>query len=103
MVAVGPCFLTKKTSTPLETICNTFRGGQIRTDKYDGKPIYWVEEEVEVEWQKTTSRTQAESSEYQVAASLSDAMADANEPLGLDMKAIASGLLQYFVCFLFGV
>lgn len=66
----------------------------IRTDKYDGKPIYWVEEEVEVEWQKTTSRTQAKSSEYQVAASLGDAMADANEPLHLDMKAIASGLLQ---------
>ena len=68
----------------------------LRKDKYDGKPIYWVEEEIEVEYSKTASRSQTESSSYQVAGSLADAMADASEGVSLNMQAVAGGKLTGF-------
>ena len=65
----------------------------LRKDKYDGKPIFWVEEEIEVEYTKTASRSQAESSSYQVAGCLADAMADASQGVSLSMQAVAGGQL----------
>ena len=62
-----------------------------RHDKYEGKPIYWVEEEVEVEWMKTTNRSKTEEGQFEVAGSIADAMADASETLQLEMKALPEG------------
>lgn len=64
---------------------------KIRHDRYEGKPLYWVEEEVEVEYEKVASRTRSEQGEYQVSADLADAMAASDEALQLDMAAIGGG------------
>lgn len=37
-------------------------------DKYESKMKFWVEEDVEVEWQKSQSRRERESMEYDVDA-----------------------------------
>lgn len=64
---------------------------KIRHDRYEGKPLYWVEEEVEVEYEKVASRTRSEHAEYQVSGELADVMANADDALQLDMAAIAGG------------
>lgn len=66
----------------------------VRNDKYEGKPIYWIEEEIELEWNKTSSRSHAESGEYQVSGNIADAMADSMEALRPDVKSIAGGKLD---------
>ena len=71
----------------------SFKFCLFRTDKYEGKPIYWVEEDIEVEFTKTASRSQAESSSYQVAGSLADVMADASHGVSLSMQDVAGGKL----------
>lgn len=72
------CCLVKKTYEP-------------RNDKYEGKPIFWVEEEIEAEWSKKTARRRTETGEYQVAGSLCDAMADADIPMTVDMDEVGQG------------
>ena len=62
-----------------------------RNDKYEGKPIYWVEEEIEAEWSKTTARKRTETGEYQVTGSLGDALADADIPMTVDMDEVGQG------------
>lgn len=59
----------------------------VRNDKYEGKPIYWIEEEIELEWQKTSSRSHAESAEYQVSGNIADSMADSMEGLRPDVQS----------------
>ena len=69
-----------------------FQPSPPRHDKYEGKPIYWIEEEIEVEWSKTTGRSRTETGEYQVeGGSLGDAMADAAMPVTVDMTDLAQG------------
>ena len=63
----------------------------MRNDKYEGKPLYWVEEEIEAEWVKSTKRSQTETGEYQTTGSLSAAMAEASAPVTLDMQSVAGG------------
>lgn len=76
----------------LNTIQVLFQPSPPRHDKYEGKPIYWIEEEIEVEWPKTTSRSRTETGEYQVeGGSLGDAMADAAMPVTVDMTDLAQG------------
>lgn len=50
-----------------------------------------MEEEVEVEWMKTTNRSKTEEGQFEVAGSIADAMADASETLQLEMKALPEG------------
>lgn len=65
---------------------------QPRHDRYEGKPLYWIEEEVEIEWEKVASRSRAEQSEYQVAASAEDVLTSSLDTLQVDMKMVAGGL-----------
>ncbi len=53
--------------------------------------MYWVEEEVEVEYEKTASRTRAEDVEFQVTTNAQDALMSALDPLKLDMGVAAGG------------
>ena len=62
----------------------------LRTDRYEGKPAYWVETELEAEWEKTTSRSKKETAEYEVETSASDAMLQAATPLSLDVRSLAN-------------
>ena len=50
-----------------------------------------MEEEVEVEWMKTTNRSKTEEGQFEVAGNIADAMADASEPLQFEMKALPEG------------
>lgn len=65
---------------------------QPRHDRYEGKPLYWIEEEVEIEWEKVASRSRAEQSEYQVAASAEDVLTSSLDTLQVDMKMVGGGL-----------
>ena len=63
----------------------------LRHDRYEGKPLFWVEEDLQAEYEKTASRTRREQAEYQVSAPGADVFADAHEAMTLDMSAIAGG------------
>jgi len=51
---------------------------------------YWVENEVEAEWEKTTSRTRRETGEFSVETTAADAMLQAATPLQIDMRGLAN-------------
>lgn len=72
----------KSTVNPL-TVCP-------RYDRYESKPAYWVESELEAEWEKTTSRTRKETMDFAVDTTASDAMLQATAPLAFDMKGLAN-------------
>ena len=61
-----------------------------RYDKYESKMTYWVEEELEAEWEKTTSRTRRETGEFTVETTASEAMLQAAAPLQVDMRGLAN-------------
>ena len=61
-----------------------------RWDKYETKTAYWVENEMEAEWEKTTSRTRRETGELTVETTAADAMLQAATPLQLDMRGLAN-------------
>jgi len=70
----------------------TFPNENPRHDRYEGKPLYWVEEEIEVEYFKTLSRSRNEQSEYQVASTAESVFGEAAEPVRMDMGLAAGGL-----------
>ena len=49
-----------------------------------------MESELEAEWEKTTSRSRKETSEFAVDTTASDAMLQATAPLSYDMKGLAT-------------
>ncbi len=61
-----------------------------RYDRYESKQAYWVESELEAEWEKTTSRTRKETMDFAVDTTASDAMLQATTPLSLEMKGLAN-------------
>lgn len=61
-----------------------------RYDRYESKPAYWVESELEAEWEKTTSRTRRETMDFAVDTNASDAMLQATAPMSFDMKGLAN-------------
>mmetsp|Transcript_39505 Transcript_39505/g.85259 ORF Transcript_39505/g.85259 Transcript_39505/m.85259 type:complete len:531 (+) Transcript_39505:45-1637(+) len=68
------------------------REGFVKHDRYEGKPLYWVEEEIEVEYFKTLSRSRNEQSEYQVASTAESVFGEAAEPVRMDMGLAAGGM-----------
>ena len=45
-----------------------------RFDKYENKQLYWVEEELEAEWEKLSSKSIRQETEYQTDVNAMDAM-----------------------------
>lgn len=45
-----------------------------RFDKYENKQLYWVEEELEAEWEKLSSKSIRQETEYQTDMNMTDAM-----------------------------
>ena len=60
-----------------------------RYDKYESKQVYWVESELEAEWEKTTSRPRRETAEFEVETDAQNALLQAVNPLSLDVKSLA--------------
>jgi hypothetical protein len=55
-----------------------------RWDKYESKQLYWIEEELEAEWEKTTAKSRRSEAEYQSLTSASSAFESSLAPLGFD-------------------
>ena len=64
---------------------------QPRHDKYEGKPLYWIEEEVEVEYEKTSSKSHSEQAEYTVASTAEDVLLSSLDGVSLEMGSVAGG------------
>lgn len=56
-----------------------------RWDKYESKTMYWVEEDVEAEWESSKSKTYRERTQYETQTGAADALADQDVPLTLNM------------------
>jgi len=66
------------------------REGYVKHDRYDSQPTYWYEGEVQAEWEKTTSRTRRETSEFQVETNVGEAMLEAVAPVNLDVSSLGT-------------
>ena len=67
---------------------------QPRYDKYEKKTKYWVEEDLEFEWEKSKQESVAENAEYQVQDSDgTDLMTDPNATMNFDLTEAALGRL----------
>ncbi|CAE7661640.1 unnamed protein product [Symbiodinium sp. KB8] len=65
-----------------------------RYDKYEKKTKYWVEEDLEFEWEKSKQESVAENAEYQVQDSDgTDLMTDPNATMNFDLTEAALGRL----------
>ena len=45
----------------------------LRWDRYENEQLYWIEEELEAEWAKTTARSRRSETEYQTSVGASAA------------------------------
>lgn len=61
----------------------------LRYDRYESKLAYWVETDLEAEWEKTTSRSRRETAEFSVETEATDALLQATAPLTLDNESLA--------------
>ena len=52
-----------------------------RYDRYENKQLYWVEEETEAEWEKTTAKSIRQESEYQTETNAMSAMEASLAPI----------------------
>ena len=68
---------------PTENINN------LRYDRYESKLAYWVETDLEAEWEKTTSRSRRETAEFSVETEATDVLLQATAPLTLDNESLA--------------
>ncbi len=53
--------------------------------------MYWIEEELEVEYEKTASKSHSEQAEYQVASTAEDVLTSGLETLSVDMSSLPGG------------
>ena len=86
-----PCIIPKPYINPkaLETLSS-------RSDKYESSLVlYWVEEEVEGEWQKKKVNTKEETLSYEVEHSNESAAAFMGEQLSLDPTSAHGPVASY--------
>lgn len=67
---------------------------KFRWDKYESKQLYWVEEELEAEWEKTTSKMRRAETEYQASVGVGAAFENSLAPV--DFTPDAAGVEGYF-------
>lgn len=61
---------------------------KLRWDKYESKTLFWVEEEVEAEYESSRSKTTREQFNYETEQPAPDALLEAAAPLTLDMADV---------------
>lgn len=63
------------------SIFNPFYDHYLRFDKYENKQLYWIEEELSAEWEKTSAKSYRQESEYQADVSASSVLESSLTPL----------------------
>ena len=63
-----------------------------RFDRYENKTLYWVEQDVMAEYQKTTSKARRSEAEYQTDANASETFTDFLD--GLTLGPVEGPLFQ---------
>lgn len=75
---------------------------RLRYDKYENKTLYWYEEDLEFEWEKTATRASREEAEFERDVSGMDMMLENTEAMDVDMRMAAQGCaLLHFLCIIF--
>lgn len=64
----------------------------LRWAKYESKVLYWVEEELEAEYEAHRSRTKRQTMEYDVETPVADAIGDFNAPVSLNANEMRHGI-----------
>ncbi|CAL1128311.1 unnamed protein product [Cladocopium goreaui] len=64
------------------------KGDHTKWDKYESKTLFWVEEEVEAEYESSRSKTTREQFNYETEQPAPDALLEAAAPLTLDMADV---------------
>ena len=77
-----------------------------RYDRYESVTLYWYEEDLEFEWEKSHERAVREQTSFNTDVSAADALLDAREPIAVDMKRLTAGglfvsTLERILCLLF--
>ena len=63
----------------------------LRWDKYENKQLYWIEEELEAEWERTTSKSRRQESEYQTSVSAASAFESSLAPMNFMPDGAGAG------------
>ena len=70
------------------SLVNIYLVCKLRWDKYESKTLFWVEEEVEAEYESSRSKTTREQFNYETEQPAPDALLEAAAPLTLDMADV---------------
>lgn len=62
----------------------------IRWDKYENKQLFWVEEDLKAEWEKSTTKSRRSEAEYQVHANAAESLASILD--GVEMGPTEGGV-----------
>lgn len=65
-----------------------------RFDRHENKQLYWVEEETEAEWEKTTAKSTRQESEYQTETTAMSAMEASLAPIDFGPSAGPEGKIR---------
>ena len=61
---------------------------QLRWDKYESKTAYWVEEDLEAEYESSKTKSVRENTQYETTRAAEDTMAEAAAPVSLEMGEV---------------
>ena len=66
-----------------------------RTDKYEKKPKYWIEEDLEFEWERNQAREVTDEGQYEVSGDAPIAPS-AIDPMNIDMSLASGGWVSKY-------
>lgn len=69
-----------------------------RWDKYENKQLYWIEEDLSAEWEKTTSKSRRAETEYQSSVGVSDAFESSLAPVSFSPEGVGPSTGQETLC-----
>ena len=67
----------------------------LRWDKYEKKPKYWYEEDLEMEWEKIEARHISQEGSFEMESNFDKFAMDHAAPIQVDMGAATAGLAQF--------
>ena len=63
----------------------------LRWDKYESKQLYWYEEDMEFEWEKSRAKSTREETTFNTEVSGAEALLDARDPMQVELKQLSAG------------
>ena len=71
---------------------------QLRWDKYESKTAFWVEEDLEAEYESSKTKSVRENTQYEVSRAAEDTMVEAAAPVSLEMGEVRDAPTGWALC-----